>query len=294
MKEFSLKILLFIIVTLSIFIVIISLLSYKNLIGLLGAWNQSSKMNIYLKIDSTAEDQSTLIALIKKNPQVLSVNFFNRKEVGVVFQNSLKEFSSGMMTEDEMMDLIPETIEVDLLNSLNLTERNLVFTDLANTLRAAPQVDEVSFSANWFKKFELIDKILRSAGMFIFLIIFISISYLIALMLRAHIEELKQEIEVYSLLGATRWSMYHFFLKDVFIFLTSSLLIAFAAVFWAFIYLKYQLSTSILSATISDSLRFLTFAESATIIFMLFIFIFTNSFLTVRSALFRHDQLSYD
>ncbi|MEQ1722045.1 MAG: permease-like cell division protein FtsX [Pseudobdellovibrio sp.] len=220
MKMNPLKLSLFVIITLSICMIISGLLFYKNFVGFLGAWNQSNKMNIYLKIDTSEAERNKIIDLLKQKSNVVSADLVDRNQAGLSFQSSLKEFSSGLVTLDELVDLIPESIEVDLEPMLSLKERDDVFTALANEFRPNTAIEDINYGATWIKKFEKIDRIMRSVGIFAFLIFLLAISYLVALMVRVYIDDSKQEIEVYSLIGATRWSIYQLFLKDIFIFLS--------------------------------------------------------------------------
>lgn len=294
MKVAPLKLSIFVVITVSILMLVSGLLFYKNLIGLLGAWNQSSKMSIFLKVDTTAEDKERIISFLKETPTVENVALIDRSQAGTAFRNSLKEFSSGLMTEDEMIDLIPETLEVDLKNSTRLNQREAAFAEIAAGLRQHTQVEEVSYSASWLRKFELLDNIFRTTGFMVFLIVLSSISYLVALMVRVYIEDSKQEIEIYSLLGVTRWSVYKLFLKDVFIFLTASLATTFALLFLSFQIIKTKFASSGLSAIISENLRFLSFSEVLFVTAALFVFIYLNSFLTIQTAVSKLNQLSND
>lgn len=292
MKLNSLKISLFIIITLSITLIISGLLVYKNFVGFLGAWNQSNKMNIYLKVDTTESERNKLIAFIKKQKSVSSAELVDRNKAGLNFQSSLKEFSSGLVTMDELIDLIPESIEVDLENSLSLQERDQAFAALAQSVQEQPLVEEINYGATWIKKFEKIDQVFRSAGIFAFLVLLVSISYLVALMVRIYIDDSKQEIEIYSLIGATRWSIYQLFLKDVFIFLCVSLVVSFVVLFAAFTYIKSKLVTSGLAETFIENMSFLSFNEITFVVFMLFVFIYVNCFLTIQSSVNRLNQIS--
>jgi cell division transport system permease protein len=294
MKMKPLKLSLFVIITLSICMIISGFLFYKNFIGFLGAWNQSNKMNIYLKIDTPELETNKIIDLLKQKSNVVSVKLVDRNEAGLSFQNSLKEFSSGLVTLDELVDLIPESIEVDLKPTLSLKERDDAFAALAEELKSNLAIEDVNYGATWIKKFEKIDRIIRSLGFLAFLVLLLTISYLVALMVRVYIDDSKQEIEVYSLIGATRWSIYQIFLKDIFIFLAASLVTSFVILFLMFNYVKEKLSVSGLSATFTQNLNFLSFNESTFVIFMLFIFIYANCFFTIRSSVNRLNQISND
>ena len=294
MKVAPLKLSIFVVITVSILMLVSGLLFYKNLIGVLGAWNQSSKMSVFLKVDTTAEDKERIVLFLKETSTVENVTLIDRSQAGTAFRNSLKEFSSGLMTDDEMIDLIPETLEVDLKSSTGLNQREAVFADIAAGLRQHAQVEEVSYSASWLRKFELLDNIFRTTGFMVFLIVLSSISYLVALMVRVYIEDSKQEIEIYSLLGVTRWSVYKLFLKDVFIFLTASLVTSFALLFLSFQIIKTKFATSGLSVMITENLRFLSFSEVLFVTAALFVFIYLNSFLTIQTAVTKLNQLSND
>lgn len=294
MKVAPLKISLFFVITLSIIIIIAGLLSYKNLIGILSAWNQANKMNIYLKIDSSEEDKTALIEFIKKKSNVSTVKLIDRNKAGLDFQKSLKEFSSGLITQDEMLDLIPETIEVDLEANLDISNREAAFSSLAKELTTQEQIDEINYSSSWFKKFETVNAVLKSIGIFVFIISLIGISYLISLMVRTYIEDSKQEIEVYSLLGATKWSIYSYFLKDIFVFLMMSFVISFGVLFSVFSYLKNKLNVWGLSSVISENLHFLSFKESLWVVLLFFLFVYANSFITIQSSVTKLNQLSHD
>jgi cell division protein FtsX len=139
--------------------IISGFLFYKNFIGFLGAWNQSNKMNIYLKIDTPELETNKIIDLLKQKSNVVSVKLVDRNEAGLSFQNSLKEFSSGLVTLDELVDLIPESIEVDLKPTLSLKERDDAFAALAEELKSNLAIEDVNYGATWIKKFEKIDRI---------------------------------------------------------------------------------------------------------------------------------------
>ena len=249
---------------------------------------------VFLKIDAAEDEKAALIQSIKSEASVISVEETDREKAGLEFQKSLKEYSAGLVTTDELIDLIPETLEVDVDKSLSLEQRAVAFQELDGRIRVLPGVDDVSYSATWLTKFERIDKLARSAGLFIFLLVLIIISYLVALMIRAYIDDSKQEIEIYNLLGATRWSLYKLFLKDIFIFLIGSLATSIGALYVVFNYLKAHLNSAGLSQLIVSNLNFLTISEIAVLSAILFAFIYFNSFLTITSSVNRLNQISND
>jgi cell division protein FtsX len=294
MKPATLKISIFVIITLAIFSMLAGFLVYRNAINALGIWDKANKMIVYLKVDTTADEKSALLQKIKSFSFVAAAMEIDRTEAGIEFQKSLKEYSSGLITTDELIDLIPESIEVELEKSANTEERARQFAEIENAVKSFSYVDEVSYSASWLKKFEGLHRFVRSSGHFVFLLLLLLLSYLVALMIRAYIDDSKQEIEVYNMLGATRWSLYRLFLSNIIWYIAASLAVSFGALFAIFRYLKINLGQAGLSRILVDNLIFLSPLEIAGLSAAIFAFIYANSIFTVMASVNRLNQISND
>lgn len=292
MKATALKLSVFIVMTLSVFAILSGFLVYKNTLGALGLWNKSSKMTVFMAIDANTPDKENVVKKIKEDPDVESVAETDREKAGAEFQKSLKEYSTGLVTTDELIDLIPESIEVDVKQQLGTEERTAVFARLEKTLRPLASVGDISYSSTWLNKFEGLSRFARSTGLMLFILMCLLISYIVALMLRIYIDDSKQEVEVFNLLGATRWSLYKMYLKDLLLFLCGSFLVSFGAVFISFDYIKSHLGRAGLSQMLVDNLTFLSLKEGSLLGAGLFIFIFLNSFYTITSSVNRLNQIS--
>ncbi len=294
MKFNSLKIALFFITSLSILAILIGLLVYKNTLISLGVWNDSNKMLVFLKTDTDEKLKDSLVEQIKTMPSVASVNVVDRTAAGAQFQKSLKEYANGLVTNDELLDLIPITLEVDLASDLGLKERKNAFDSLAEQIKKNEMVDELSYSSNWVEKFEKIDKFVRSAGLFVFVILVALMSYLVSLMMRVYIDDSKAEIEVYNLLGATRWSIYKLYFKDLILFVVFSVVVALVFSTILFNYFKNFLSESGLSKLISENLVYLNPLELSSLLLILASVIFAHSFVTISSSVNKLNQINND
>lgn len=294
MKFNSLKVALFFITCLSILILISGFLVYKNSLIALGAWNNANKMLIFLKTDTLEKQRDELRQKIQAMDKVKSVTLIDRKQAGESFQKSLNEYANSLLTNDEMLDLVPETLEVDLIPELNLSERQTMFQRLSSVLKDEPAIEEVSYSATWLQKFEKIDRFLRSAGLIVFLMTTLLVSYLISLMIRVYIDDTKSEIEVYNLLGATRWSIYKLYLYDLAQFLALSLIVAMSLSAVFFNYAKTALAQSGLSKMVSENLIFLNFREGGILLAVLVASILTHCFFTITSSVNKLNQINND
>lgn len=294
MKPATLKISIFVIITLAIFSMLAGFLVYRNAINALGIWDKANKMIVYLKVDTNAQEKAAVLEKVRGFASVSSAIEIDRTEAGIEFQKSLKEYSSGLITTDELIDLIPESIEVELEKSLSTDERASHFAEIESAVKSFSYVEEVSYSATWLKKFEGLHKFVRTSGHFIFLLLLLLLSYLVALMIRAYIDDSKQEIEVYNMLGATSWSLYRLFLSNMVWYIAASLAVSFGALFVIFNYFKTHLGQAGLSRILVDNLIFLTAGEITGLAVAIFVFIYANSFFTVMASVNRLNQISND
>ena len=292
MKTTSLKIALFFVTSLGMLAILSGLLIYKNTLISLGVWNDSNKMLVFLKVDLTEIQKNQIISEAQAMSSVSGVQLVDRLAAGLNFQKSLKEYANGLVTQDELIDLIPETIEIELESNLNLDERRNAFEKIATQLKSNTAVDDISYSSNWIEKFSRVDQFIRSTGLFVFLLLTALMSFLVSLMMRVYIDDSKSEIEVYNLLGATRWSIYKLYLKDLILFLVFSFIFSVSLSLLLFYSFKKFLSQSGLSNLISNNIQFLRWDEIATVSIFLILFILSHSYLTISSSVNKLNQIN--
>lgn len=294
MKVRALKVVMFLVTTFSVSLMLTGALLYKNVFGLMSAWSQENQIAVYLKVDTLATEKADLKNKILQHTSVERVEEVNRAQAAQSFQSTLKEFSTGLITNDEMIDLIPDTLEVYLKSSLSLEDQQKALTELGSFLKQQPTVDEISDSSGLLHKYRRIDGFFRGTGLLIFFVTLSVISLLIALMIRVYIDDSRAEIEVYSLLGATRWSIYKIFMSDVFWFLSSSLIVCYLLLIVVFGFIKNKLQHMELSVVFTDNLRFFGWPELIGLTALIFLFVLLNSFITVRQAITRLNQTLHE
>lgn len=294
MKFDSLKTSLFLICTLAFTTICVLLLLYKNASGLLTSWGEQRALVIYLKVDTLPGEKESLLSGLRKHPAVLSADLVDRNQAAQIFKSSLKEFSSGLITNDEMLDLVPETIEVNLKTERPWAEREVQLHDLKQTYLQHHSVDDITDSLSTLQKFKSFEHYIKSTGLLILLATLLVLSLLMALMLRVYIDDSRTEIEVYSLLGATRWSIYKVYLKELLAFLSLSLLLSYAVLLGVFIYVRKLIHQSDFSSALSGNLSFFNFGELTLLSLIFFSFIFVASFFSVQKTVNRINQLLHE
>ena len=294
MKWTPLKISLMFIISLSQVMLLAGFLAYKNLNIVLGSWNNSAHLSIYLKTDILDTERAAIETKLLEHLSIQQVEFVSREKASADFQKSFGAYSAGLLSVDELIDLVPETLVVSLKNELNLQQKVEVFDNLIEFTRGLNGIDEVSYGGEWLQKFSKLDRTLKSIGAFILAIVLLSVSFLSALMVRILIDDAQAELEVYSLIGATRWFMYKIFLREMLAFLILSLVVSFVTLFGMFIYLKNIFLVKNMTLNFSDRLIFLSSAEIVLFSILVGLFIFVSSFISLKTSIQRLNQFSYD
>lgn len=285
---------LFLMLSLSGVMLILGYLTYKNTLTALGVWNSSSPLQIFLKVDATEADKNKLLADLKADLQVSEVRLTDRQQAAESFKSSLQSSVQSFLSDDELTDLLPESIEIDLKPEFNTEQRESIYNTLSEKLKTAPGVDEIVDNSTWLKKFDRIDRFVRGAGLSVFVVVLCLLSYMMSLLLKVYIDESRADIEVYTLLGATRWSIYRIFLTDLLQILIGGSALTLALSLILFKLLRNYLLNAGLDAHLIENLEFLNLKEASLFFLFLFVCILSLSFYTIRSSLQQLNKLSYD
>lgn len=285
---------LFLMLSFSGVMLILGYLTYKNTLTALGVWNSSSPLQIFLKVDASESEKAKLLADLKAEPQVADVSLTDRKQAVESFKSSIQSSVQSFLSDDELSDLLPESIEVNLQTEFNTDQREAIYGNLAEKFKSAPGVDEVVDNSTWLKKFDRIDRFVRAAGLSVFVVVLCLLSYMMSLLLKVYIDESRADIEVYTLLGATRWSIYRIFLSDLLQILLGGSALTLALSLILFKLLRNYLIQAGLSSNLVENLQFLNFKEATIFFVFLFVCILAQSFYTIRSSLHGLNKLSYE
>ncbi len=294
MKWSTLKVALISVISLSQILLLVFFLTYKNLNVVLGSWSENANLSIYLKTDTTESEKSQLIQFLKKIDEKNSVNFVSREQAAKEFQKSVGSYASGLLSDDELIDLVPETIELVAPKAFSLDEKINFFQKVTTGLSKFTTVEESVFGLSWLQRFSKVDKYLRSVGFGTFGVLLLAMGFLAALMVRVLIDDSKAEIEVFNLLGATRWSIYKIYLKELSVTVTISLIITLGATYGLFFAAKSAVLESEMGRFFGDRLVFLTFQESIIFILAVLAFIYMISLNSMISSLKKLSHLTYD
>jgi len=294
MKWSPLKVALISVISLSQILLLVFFLTYKNLNIALGSWSESANLTIYLKTDTTESDKNQVIQFLKKVNENNQIVLTSRDQAAKEFKKSIGQYASGLMNDDELTDLVPETIELIAPKSFSLDEKIDLFQKVSNALSKFSTVEESVFGLSWLERFSNVDKYIQHLGLGSFIILLLGMGFLSALMVKVLIEDSRAEIEVFNLLGATRWSIYKIYLKDISYTVALSLILTGALSYLLFYFARSALVHSELGQFVGARISYLSLQEFALFTFSVASFVYLISLGSMISSLNKVSHLTYD
>lgn len=294
MKWSPLKIALISVISLSQILLLVFFLTYKNLNIALGSWSESANLTIYLKTDTTEPEKNQLIQFLKKIDENNQVLVTSRDQAAQEFKKSIGPYAAGLMNDDELTDLVPETIELVAPKAFSLNEKIDLFQKVTNALAKFSTVEESVFGMSWLQRFANVDKYIQNLGLGSFLILLLAMGFLSALMVKVLIEDSRSEVEVFNLLGATRWSIYKIYLKDISITVALSLFLTGSISYLLFYLTRSALLQSDLGHLIGAKISYLNLTEISLFTISVVLFIYFISAMAMISSLNKLSHLTYD
>lgn len=290
MRWTSLKISLLVVLSFSMTMILGSFLFYKNLNVILGFWNKDNRMSIYLKAEANEADKDEILKLATTFPAATDAVIVTREAAVDDFTKMFGQYSAGMVSVDDLMDLVPESvllkIPIDIANS-ELKKIKAAFA-------AHPLVEEVSYGGEWLSKFARIDKFMKIFGLSLFIILSLTVTFISALMVRSLVDESKSEIEVLSLIGATRWHIYWKYLKQFMKFFSLSLVACLGLTYTVFYLMKHKLLPRFDFQFIANHFQFLSISEIVLILGGLFAIVLVGACISLRSTIQKLSLFSYE
>lgn len=294
MKWSPLKIALISVISLSQILLLVFFLSYKNLNIALGSWSESANLTIYLKTDASETEKVQVVQFLKKINENNQVTVTSREQAAQEFKKSIGQYAAGLMSDDELTDLIPETIELAAPKSFSINQKIDLFQKVSNALSKFASVEESVFGLSWLQRFSDVDKYIQSLGLSSFIILLLGMGFLSALMVKVLIEDSRAEIEVFNLLGATRWSIYKIYLKDISYTVALSLILTGTVSYILFYLTRAALLRSDLGQFVGSRLSFLSFQELSLFTISVAAFVYLISMISMISSLNKVSHLTYD
>lgn len=184
--------------SLSVFILTSVLFIKQNTALVFG--DPSDFNTVTVSVDKTvnATDLTALVQAIQNiaPQQILKINTLSAEDQLRDMQTVLPSYSVGLFEDQEIAQILNPIIELQLAPETNSQ-------DIIARIKTLKNINEIYFGNDWVNKiknlFETLNVILNS----IFILFFVILSFLVAVLIRNYLVDAKDNISLQALLGAT-------------------------------------------------------------------------------------------
>lgn len=194
-------------ITLALLIVSLFLLVFVNLENAAENWSERVQVTVYFDRDLPQQEQSALRAKIAAIPGTARVNYVSRDEALRRFKGRLR--GQETLLEGVRPEILPTSFEIALKSSSRDSAGVEAFVA---HLKRIPGISEVQYGEEWVRRFNTFLNFMRLLGALLGAFLVIAVVFIISNTIKLTIYARRDELEVMSLVGATR-----FFIKAPFL-----------------------------------------------------------------------------
>ncbi|MDU0459779.1 MAG: permease-like cell division protein FtsX [Geobacteraceae bacterium] len=194
-------------ITLALLIVSLFLLVFVNLESAAENWSERVQVTVYFDKELTPPEQNTLRGKILALPGAQRVSYVSRDE-------ALKRFKSRLRGQETVLEgvrpeVLPTSFEISLKRASRDT-RNV--ENFVSSLKQIPGITEVQYGEEWVRRFNSFLNFARLLGGLLGGFLVVAVIFIVSNTIKLTIYARRDELEVMSLVGATR-----FFIKAPFL-----------------------------------------------------------------------------
>lgn len=233
-------------ITLALLILSLLLLVFVNIEGVAEGWSSRVQVTAYFQQELPPQDVARLKSTVQALPGTSSVRYVSRDEALVRFRERLKGQES--LLEGVTPEVMPSSLEISLKKGSRTTEATESYV---SALKRIPGISEVQYGEEWVKRFNSFLLFLRLLGAVLGAFLLLTVTFIVSNTIKLTIFARKDELEVLSLVGATRFFIKAPFLIEGFIQGAAGALISVALLFGSYL------------ALLNNAGNFLTFDPAA-------------------------------
>jgi cell division transport system permease protein len=194
-------------ITLALLIVSLFLLVFVNLESVAENWSERVQVTVYFDKELTSHEQSTFREKISALAGVSSISYVTRDE-------ALKRFKSRLRGQETLLEgvrpeILPTSFEIALKRSYRET---VSVENFVTALKRIPGITEVQYGEEWVRRFNSFLNFMRLLGALLGGFLVIAVTFIVSNTIKLTIYSRRDELEIMSLVGATR-----FFIKAPFL-----------------------------------------------------------------------------
>ncbi|MDY0301208.1 MAG: permease-like cell division protein FtsX [Trichlorobacter sp.] len=186
-------------ITLALLIVALFLLVFVNLENAAESWSEKVQITVYFDRDLSAQEQKHLKGKLTALSGTASVNWVSKEEALKRFKGRLR--GQETLLEGIRTDVLPASFEITLKKSHRSSEEIEAYVI---RLRAIPGMGEVQYGEEWVRRFNTFLIYMRVVGALLGAFLVLAVVFIVSNTIRLTTYTRKDELEVMSLVGATR------------------------------------------------------------------------------------------
>lgn len=203
-KNLALKISTLIVATACFAVMSTGLVLSKNFRKMITLWGESVQLTVYLSKDISASGTENVQKILKSSGEVESVRYVTQEKALSDFRTQLASYAPDLTQDEELLQLIPASLEVSLKSSVPASEHLGILSSLANRVKNLEGVDEVSYGQEWVSKYSALVSAFEVVLNLLGLVILAACVFVMSNAIRASVSSRKDEIIVLEMIGATQ------------------------------------------------------------------------------------------
>ena len=186
-------------ITLALLIISLFLLVYVNLEGSAEQWSRKVEVVVYYDRDLSSLEISDLKNRMQALPGTSRVAYVSKDEALRRFRDRLK--GQEALLDGVAANTLPASFELSLKSSYRTTEAIEAYV---SALKKLPGIGEVQYGEEWVRKFTTFMQFMRFLSMIIGAFLVLAVIFIVANTIKLTVMARKDELEILSLVGASR------------------------------------------------------------------------------------------
>lgn len=260
-----------------------ALLGSKNLKNILSQWGEEAQLTVYLKSSVDVSEKEEIEGRIRQHEIIDSVTYISPEMAMNDFKKNMKNYAPEGLQEEEILALIPSSLQVKIKSDVAVADRLSELTQLAEVIKGYPGVDDVSYGQDWLEKFSGVVSFVERSLQFLILIITLASVFIVSNIIRASIYSKKEEIIVLEMVGATPGMIRKPFVMEGFVLSALASGVSIFICFLVYYFLMDGVGKDLAYMKLNETFNFFSYFSIALIIILQVLFGTLVSYFCVKS-----------
>jgi cell division transport system permease protein len=187
-------------IALALLIVSLFLLVFINMESAAENWSERVQVTVYYDHELSSQEQTAFRGKIGALPGVSHISYVSRDE-------ALKRFKNRLHGQETLLEGVqPEILPTSLEITLNRSSRDTLSVErFVTALKRIPGITEVQYGEEWVRRFNLFLNFMRLVGALLGAFLLVAVIFIVSNTIKLTIYARRDELEVMSLVGATKF-----------------------------------------------------------------------------------------